>query len=91
MAFAESLTDDEIERRFSELDGWTRRGDEISKTFGHAYHECVHVVAAEARGGSGITGTSTSGGSASGSESPRTMPGTGSRTRISRWPGTSTR
>ena len=52
MAFAEPLTDDEIERRLSELDGWTRRGDEISKTFEHTYHECVHLamyVAAKAR------------------------------------------
>lgn len=52
MAFAEPLTDDEIERRLSELDGWTRTGDEISKTFGHTYHECVHLamyVAAKAR------------------------------------------
>lgn len=52
MAFAEPLTDDEIERRLSELDGWTRKGDEISKTFGHTCHECVHLVmyvAAKAR------------------------------------------
>jgi len=52
MAFAEPLTDDEIERRLSELDGWTRRSDEISKTFEHTYHECVHLamyVAAKAR------------------------------------------
>jgi 4a-hydroxytetrahydrobiopterin dehydratase len=52
MAFAEPLTDDEIERRLSELDGWTRAGDEISKTFGRTYHECVHLamyVAAKAR------------------------------------------
>ena len=45
MAFAEPLTDGEIERRLSELDGWTRKGDEISKTFEHTYHECVHVAA----------------------------------------------
>ncbi len=53
MAFAKPLIDGEIERRLSELGGWTRTGDEISKTFGHAYHECVHLavyVAAEARG-----------------------------------------
>ncbi len=52
MAFAEPLTDDEIERRLSELDGWTHTGDEISKTFGRTYHECVHLamyVAAKAR------------------------------------------
>ena len=52
MAFAEPLTDDEIERRLSELDGWTRKGDEISKTFKHTYDECVHLamnVAAKAR------------------------------------------
>ena len=53
MAFAEPLTGDEIGRRLGELDGWTRTGDEVSTTFGHAYHECVHLamyVAAKARG-----------------------------------------
>jgi hypothetical protein len=52
MAFAEPLSDDKIERRLSQLDGWTRMGDEISKTFEHTYHECVHLamyVAAKAR------------------------------------------
>ena len=53
MAFAEPLTDGEIERRLSELDGWTRTGDEISRTFGYTYHQCVPLavyVAAKARG-----------------------------------------
>lgn len=52
MAFAEPLTEDEIERRLGELVGWTRNGDEITKTFAHTYHECVHLamyVAAKAR------------------------------------------
>ena len=52
MAFAEPRTGDEIERRLSELGGWTRTGDEISTTSGRAYHECVHLAvyaAAEAR------------------------------------------
>ena len=52
MAFAEPLTDAEIEQRLGELDGWTRRGDEISKTFELTYHESVHLamyVAAKAR------------------------------------------
>ncbi len=52
MAFAEPLTDKDIERRLGELDGWIRDGDHISKTFKHTYHECVHLamyVAAKAR------------------------------------------
>ncbi len=52
MAFAEPLTDEEIGQRLGELDGWTRNGNEISKTFEHTYHECVHLamyVAAKAR------------------------------------------
>ena len=93
MAFAEPLTDDEIERRRSELGGWTRTGDEISKGFGRICHECVHLavhVAVEARGVGhhpdiDIRWQRIRFGS------PRAMPGTGSRTWISRWPGTSTR
>jgi 4a-hydroxytetrahydrobiopterin dehydratase len=52
MALAEPLADEEIERRLAELDGWTRDGDQITKTFRHTYHECVHLamyVAAKAR------------------------------------------
>ncbi len=52
MAFAEPLADEEIEQRLGELDGWSRDGDEICKTFEHTYHECVHLamyVAAKAR------------------------------------------
>jgi len=46
------LPDDEIAERLARLDGWTRDGDEITKTFAHTYHECVHLVmyvAAKAR------------------------------------------
>jgi 4a-hydroxytetrahydrobiopterin dehydratase len=52
MAHAEPLADDEIERRLGELDGWSRDGNEITKTFAHTWHECVHLamyVAAKAR------------------------------------------
>ena len=52
MTYAEPLADDEIERRLGELDGWSRDGDEITKTFAHTWHECVHLamyVAAKAR------------------------------------------
>ncbi len=52
MACAEPLTDEGIQRRLSELNGWSRNGEEITKTFGHTYHECVHLamyVAAKAR------------------------------------------
>jgi 4a-hydroxytetrahydrobiopterin dehydratase len=52
MTLAEPLSDDEIERRLAQLTGWLRAGDEITKTFSHTYHECVHLamyVAAKAR------------------------------------------
>jgi len=52
VAFAEPLTDEEIVQCLGELNGWTRNGNEISKTFEHTYHECVHLamyVAAKAR------------------------------------------
>jgi 4a-hydroxytetrahydrobiopterin dehydratase len=52
MAPAEPLSDHEIERRLAQLTGWSRAGDEITKTFSHTYHECVHLamyVAAKAR------------------------------------------
>jgi 4a-hydroxytetrahydrobiopterin dehydratase len=48
----EPLADDEITARLAALPGWTRQGDEITKTFTHTYHECVHLavyVAAKAR------------------------------------------
>lgn len=40
MAFAEPLTDEEIEQRL-ESSGWTRDGDQITRTFRHTYHECI--------------------------------------------------
>lgn len=46
------LADHEITERLDALDGWTRDGDAITKTFAHTYHECVHLamyVAAKAR------------------------------------------
>jgi 4a-hydroxytetrahydrobiopterin dehydratase len=52
MAVAQPLTDEEIKDRLSGLDGWIRNGNEISKTFAHTYHECLHLamyVGAKAR------------------------------------------
>jgi len=46
------LRDEEIAARLASLPGWSRDGDEITRTFGHTYHECVHLamyVAAKAR------------------------------------------
>jgi 4a-hydroxytetrahydrobiopterin dehydratase len=46
------LTDAEISDRLDHLPGWTRDGNEITRTFRHTYHECVHLavyVAAKAR------------------------------------------
>jgi 4a-hydroxytetrahydrobiopterin dehydratase len=48
----EPLSDGEIDARLAELPGWKRAGDEITRTFRHTYHECVHLmvyVAAKAR------------------------------------------
>lgn len=52
MPVPEPLTDDEITDRLALLEGWTRDGDEIARTFTTSYHECVHLamyVAAKAR------------------------------------------
>jgi 4a-hydroxytetrahydrobiopterin dehydratase len=52
MTVPEPLSDDQISERLAELDGWTREGDEITRTFKHTWHECVHLavyVAAKAR------------------------------------------
>lgn len=52
MAEAAPLADDEITRRLATLDGWSRNGSEIIKTFAHTYHECLHLamyVGAKAR------------------------------------------
>lgn len=38
------LSDDEIRQRLAGLPGWERVGDEITRTFSHTYHECVHVM-----------------------------------------------
>lgn len=46
------LGEDEIPARLAALPGWKREGDEITRTFTHTYHECVHLavyVAAKAR------------------------------------------
>lgn len=46
------LTDAEISGHLAELPGWNRDGDEITRTFTHTYHECIHLavyVAAKAR------------------------------------------
>jgi len=48
----EPLGDDEIERNLSRLAGWSRNGNEITRTFTLAYHECLHLamyVGAKAR------------------------------------------
>lgn len=52
MPVPEPLADAEIAHRLTLLDGWTRDGDEITRTFTTSYHECVHLamyVAAKAR------------------------------------------
>jgi 4a-hydroxytetrahydrobiopterin dehydratase len=46
------LSEAEIASRLAGLPGWTRDGGEITRTFAHTYHECVHLavyVAAKAR------------------------------------------
>jgi 4a-hydroxytetrahydrobiopterin dehydratase len=46
------LTDAEISERLGALPGWKRDSGEITRTFAHTYHECVHLamyVAAKAR------------------------------------------
>jgi 4a-hydroxytetrahydrobiopterin dehydratase len=40
----EPLPDAEIAKRLANLPGWVRVGDEITRTFKHTYHECVHVM-----------------------------------------------
>ncbi|MGN2641157.1 4a-hydroxytetrahydrobiopterin dehydratase [Nocardia takedensis] len=47
-----ALDDDQIAAALTALPGWKRDGDEITRTFAHTYHECVHLavyVAAKAR------------------------------------------
>lgn len=51
-AVSATLDDSEIVGRLEALSGWQRNGDEITRTFAHTYHECVHMgvyVAAKAR------------------------------------------
>lgn len=46
------MDDSAIAGRLEALPGWERDGDEITRTFTHTYHECVHLamyVAAKAR------------------------------------------
>jgi 4a-hydroxytetrahydrobiopterin dehydratase len=46
------LDDAEIAARLAALPGWERQVDQITRTFAHTYHECVHLamyVAAKAR------------------------------------------
>jgi 4a-hydroxytetrahydrobiopterin dehydratase len=38
------LTDDEIEARLGELDGWSRVGQEITRTFSIRYHGAVALI-----------------------------------------------
>ncbi len=52
MPAPEPLPADDIARRLAGMDGWQQRGSEISKTFAHTYHECLHLamyVGAKAR------------------------------------------
>jgi 4a-hydroxytetrahydrobiopterin dehydratase len=52
MPVPEPLGGEEIARRLARMDGWQRQGDEITKTFKLAYHECLHLamyVGAKAR------------------------------------------
>uniref|UniRef100_UPI0037C9E612 4a-hydroxytetrahydrobiopterin dehydratase n=1 Tax=Lysinibacillus fusiformis TaxID=28031 RepID=UPI0037C9E612 len=46
------LSEEQIVAHLAELPGWERDGQAITRTFKHAYHECVHLamyVAAKAR------------------------------------------
>ncbi|WP_405180808.1 4a-hydroxytetrahydrobiopterin dehydratase [Nocardia sp. NBC_01377] len=46
------LNDEQIATALTGLPGWKRDGHEITRTFAHSYHECVHLavyVAAKAR------------------------------------------
>ncbi|MBF6357027.1 4a-hydroxytetrahydrobiopterin dehydratase [Nocardia higoensis] len=46
------LNDSQIAAALAALPGWKRDGNEITRTFAHTYHECVHLavyVAAKAR------------------------------------------
>ncbi|UGT63313.1 4a-hydroxytetrahydrobiopterin dehydratase [Nocardia asteroides] len=46
------LDDDQVAEALTTVPGWKREGDEITRTFTHTYHECVHLavyVAAKAR------------------------------------------
>jgi 4a-hydroxytetrahydrobiopterin dehydratase len=51
MPYAEPLTDDEIDKRLAELDGWVREGDSITKTYKIKYAAgaalIAHVVVVE--------------------------------------------
>jgi 4a-hydroxytetrahydrobiopterin dehydratase len=52
LSVAEPMSDSQIERRIAGLVGWTRKGNELTKTFALTYHECLHLamyVAAKAR------------------------------------------
>lgn len=40
----EPLSDARIAERLASLPGWARTGDEITRTFRHTYHECVHFM-----------------------------------------------
>ena len=49
MAVPEPLSDDEISAELSRLDGWTRQGDEITKTFEIEYHAGIPMIVEVAR------------------------------------------
>jgi 4a-hydroxytetrahydrobiopterin dehydratase len=45
----EPLSDDEIATELAGLDGWTRQGDEITKTFSIEYHAGIPMIVEVAR------------------------------------------
>lgn len=75
------LTEEEIGAALREVPGWRRVGEEISRSYAIRYHGgvamIVHVADVQRLIGHGHTPTSTCAGTASGSVSPPTMPGTG--------------
>lgn len=44
MTAPQPLTGEEISARLAGLPGWERSGDEITRTFALAYHECLHLA-----------------------------------------------
>lgn len=49
MIVPEPLSDDDITTELARLDGWTRQGDEITKTFSIEYHAGIPMIVEVAR------------------------------------------